>query len=368
MKLGWRGVLGFALSALLLWWTLRGVSVAEVREQLRTANIALLALSAAVATCIFPLRAIRWRVILEPVAPGLPFGPLWRSTAIGMMVNNVVPARAGELVRVFALTRETDRVGFVAGFASLAVDRVFDAVVLITMLVAAMLAPAFPGDTVILGQPASHYAVVLGVAALGILAVLYAIVFAPELIERLYMAVARRLSPALAERGRRLLLSFITGLGALRSPTRFARVFLWTLLHWLVSALSFWIAFRAVGIQAPFSAAVFLQSLIAIGVAIPSSPGFFGVFEASAKVGLAAYGITGPQVITWALGYHILSFLPITIIGAYYFSRLGLHFRDMRGGGSDGESGPPSRPASRRSDDRRPPAVVGPERRAAGGR
>jgi len=367
MKLGWRGVLGFALSALLLWWTLRGVSVAEVREQLRTANLALLFLSAAVATCIFPLRAIRWRVILEPVVPHLPFGPLWRSTAIGMMVNNVVPARAGELVRVFALTRETDRVGFVAGFASLAVDRVFDAVVLITMLVAAMLAPAFPGDAMILGQRASHYAVVLGLAALGMLAVLYAIVFAPELIERVYMALARRLSPTLAERGRRVLLSFITGLGAIRSPMRFARVFLWTLLHWLVSALSFWIAFRAVGIQAPFSAAVFLQSLIAIGVAIPSSPGFFGVFEASAKVGLAAYGITGPRVITWALGYHILSFLPITIIGAYYFSRLGLHFRDIRGG-SDGESDPPTRPTPRPSDEQREPAIVGPERRAAGGR
>lgn len=319
MKLGWRGALGFVLSGFLLWWTLRGVSLLEMRVQLRESNIPLLLLSAVVATCIFPLRAIRWRVILEPVAPGLAFGPLWRATAIGMMVNNVVPARAGEIARVFALTRETDRVGFAAGIASLAVDRVFDAVVLIVMLVTAMLAPAFPGDTVILGQPMSRYVVLLAVAAFGLLAGLYAFVFAPDLIERLYLAIATRVAPRLAERGRRLLHAFITGLGALRSPSRFTRVFLWTLLHWLVSALSFWIAFRAVGITAPFSAAVFLQSLIAIGVAIPSTPGFFGVFEGSAKVGLAVYGVTGPQVVTWAFGYHILSFIPITVMGAYYF-------------------------------------------------
>lgn len=340
MKLGWRGVLGFVLSGVLLWWTLRGVSVLELREQLSASNIPLLVLSAVVATLIFPLRAIRWRVILEPVAPGLAYGPLWRSTAIGMMVNNVLPARAGEIARVFALTRETDRVGFAAGIASLAVDRVFDAVVLIVMLVAAMLVPTFPGDTVILGQPMSHYAVLLGVASFGLLAALYAFVFAPDLIERMYLSVARRLAPRLAERGSRLLHAFVTGLGVLRSPSRFASVFFWTLLHWLVSALSFWIAFRAVGIGAPFSAAVFLQSLIAIGVALPSTPGFFGVFEGSAKVGLAVYGVTGPQVVTWAFGYHILSFIPITVIGAYYFSRLGLHLRDVRGGGpGDGATG-----------------------------
>src|SRR5258706_11940374 len=130
MKIGWRGALGFLLSALLLWWTLKGVSFAEVRDQLRTANLALLALSAVIATLVFPLRAIRWQLILEPAVPRVPLGALWRAIAVGMMVNNVVPARAGELARVFALTREDARVGFVVGFASLAVDRVFDAVVL----------------------------------------------------------------------------------------------------------------------------------------------------------------------------------------------------------------------------------------------
>ena len=73
-----------------------------------------------------------------------------------------------------------------------------------------------------------------------------------------------------------------------------------------------------------------LQGIIAIGVALPSSPGFFGVFEAAAKVGLAVYSVPGGQAVTWAIGFHILSFIPITLFGLYYFARLGLHFSDFQ--------------------------------------
>jgi Predicted integral membrane protein len=100
-------------------------------------------------------------------------------------------------------------------------------------------------------------------------------------------------------------------------------------LHWLVNALAFWLGFKAVGIELPFSAAIFLQTLIAVGVALPSAPGFFGVFEKLANVGLAIYGVGADRATSWAIGYHILSFIPITVIGVYYFARLGLHMNEI---------------------------------------
>src|SRR5918912_383184 len=105
MKIGWRGALGLTLSAGLLYWTLRQVNFAEVRHQLAGANLRLFLL-----------------------------GPLWRAVAVGMMVNNTVPARAGEVARAYALTREWPRVPFSASFASLAVDRLFDAIVLFGLM------------------------------------------------------------------------------------------------------------------------------------------------------------------------------------------------------------------------------------------
>jgi uncharacterized protein (TIRG00374 family) len=146
----------------------------------------------------------------------------------------------------------------------------------------------------------------------------------------LYTATVGRLSPRLATRGKEIIHAFAEGLGVLRSPARFAAVFLWALAHWLVNGLAFWMAFRAVGIDVPFSAANFLQGIIAIGVALPSSPGFFGVFEAAAVVGLNVYGVPRGQAVSWAIGFHILSFIPITLFGLYYFARLGLHFKDFK--------------------------------------
>jgi glycosyltransferase 2 family protein len=330
MRLNWKSALGIALSAGLLVWTLRDESPAKIWAVISQSNIPLLLLSVAVATSIFPIRAIRWRIILAPTATGLPFGALWRSIAIGMMVNNIYPARLGEIARAYALTRETNRVRLTGSVASLAVDRVFDALSLMLLLVSAMLSPAFPTGVTIGGQPVQRGAAIFAAAAVGLFVVLYSIVTFPERLVRLYTRVAGRVAPKAAARGSEIIHTFSEGLGVLRSPTRFVAVFFWALVHWLVNGLAFWLAFKAVGIDAPFSAANFLQGIIAIGVALPSSPGFFGFFEAAAVVGLAVYGVPRGEAVSWAIGFHILSFIPITVIGLYYFARLGLHFSDFK--------------------------------------
>ena len=321
MRFGWRGAIGIALSVALLWWAFHNVDWSQVSVEIRRANVWLLILSAIAATGIFPLRARRWRTILDPVEPNLPFGPLWRSTAIGMMVSNVVPARAGELARAYALSREVRRVPFSTAFASLAVDRVFDALIVLLLMFGAMLLPSFPART---GAHLARYAVggVVGVAL--VVVVLYLIVFFPARIISLFELFARRIAPALEARGREVLLSFAQGLGVLRSPRRFAAVFWWALLHWLLNGFAFWLGFVAVGIRAPLGMAFFTQGIIAISVAIPSSPGFFGLFESAGKIALGVYGISQTLAVTWAVGFHLLSFIPITLFGAYYFARAGI--------------------------------------------
>lgn len=331
MKLGWRGALGIVLSAGFLYLAFRGIGLAEVAAHIRRANVWLLLLSAATATCIFPLRALRWRPILDPIAPNLPFSKLWSATAIGMMINNVVPARAGELARAYALSRAAPAVPFPAAFASLAVDRLFDAVVVLLLMFVAMLDPAFPRGATLMDRPVANYAVGGVLFTLAVIAVVYAIVLFPARVLRTYELIAQRVAPRFEARGREALVSLSNGLSVLKTPGRFASVFAWTLLHWLVNALAFWIAFKAVGVQAPFSAALFLQGIIAIGVAIPQAPGFFGVFETFGKYGLGIFGVPPDAAVTWAIGFHFLSYVPITVIGAWYFLRAGLSMHDLGG-------------------------------------
>lgn len=333
MRFGWRGALGILLSLALLWWAFHDIEWAKVALAIRAANLWLLLLSAIAATGIFPLRARRWRTILDPVEPNLPFGPLWRSTAIGMMVSNIVPARAGELARAYALSREVDRVPFSTAFASLAVDRVFDALIVLLLMFGAMLLPSFPAGA---AASVARYALWGVVFVALVILVLYLIVFFPAQIISLFELFARRVAPAFETRGREILVSFANGLSVLRSPRRFVAVFWWALLHWILNAVAFWIGFVAVGIHAPLGSAFFTQGIIAISVAIPSSPGFFGFFEAAGKFALGVYGVSETMAVTWAVGFHLLSFIPITVIGAYYFARAGLTFSELSSAGSAG--------------------------------
>jgi len=168
-----------------------------------------------------------------------------------------------------------------------------------------------------------------GLLAVGALAGVVAMAMFPSLVVRIWDGVVGRIAPRFVDRGRRLLESFMSGLGALRSPVRFAKVLGWAIVMWLVNGLSFWIGFLAVGIEAPYTAALFLMGVIAISVAIPSSPGFFGVFEAAALAGLTLYNVKSDLAVSWALGFHLLAFLPITLIGLFYFARLGMKFGEL---------------------------------------
>lgn len=324
-----RAAVGVALSALLLWWALHGTPVSRVVQVLSHANPWGLAIATVFATLIFPLRARRWRTILDPVYRRLPFSPLWRATAVGMMVNNVVPARAGEVARAFVLTRETD-VPFSASVASLAVDRVFDAIVLLLLAFTAIVDPRFPHGVTLGGQSVTRWAIEGTTLVVVAVAGLYALVFFPAQLIRAFELFARRLSPRIEERGRAALSTFASGLSVLRSPGHFLAVLGWTVLHWLCNGFGWWVAMRAVGIDVPFTAALLLQALVALGVAVPAAPGFFGVYEVVAKIGLAVYGVPADQATSWALGFHILTFIPITVIGAWYAMRLGLNLRELQ--------------------------------------
>jgi uncharacterized protein (TIRG00374 family) len=255
------------------------------------------------------------------------------------MVTNLVPARAGEIVRPYALSRERQDVPFSAALASVAVDRVFDAIVVLLLLGLSMLSHDFPA-TITVNKTTLHIALVARNTALApivLLVGLYALVFFPDALIRVFEWFARRVSRRLEEKGSEMLRRFAEGLSVLRHPARFLAVFCWTLLHWLVQPLAFWLGLRAFGIHASWAALLFMQGVIVLAVAIPSSPGFIGVFEGSAAAALAAYRIDYNSALTWATVFHIISYIPITLFGAYYFARAGIHMGDVESAARDAD-------------------------------
>jgi glycosyltransferase 2 family protein len=329
MRLNGKAVFGIVLSVVLLWWTLRDVSLAHVAREVRAADPVLFTLAMIVATLGLVPRAIRWGILLRPVTSHLPFRPRFAATSIGFAANNLLPARVGEFARAFSLSR-LSRVPTAAAFGSLVIERVLDGLVVVGLLFAAMAAPSFPpiGGLDVNVRAA---ALVLVGAMVGVAAVLFLLVVAPQRSAAVIgWVVARTLPLSFRRPVVDALHAFLGGIAVLRDGRLFLISLAWAVGQWVFLAFSFWLGFLAFGIHEPgLVGAFFLQSLIALAVAIPSSPGFFGPFEAAAKIGLSLWGVPTEKAVPFAVGFHIGGFIPVTLIGIYYVWRMGLSWKDV---------------------------------------
>lgn len=338
MRRNARTILGVGLSLLLLGWALRDVSPAVVLHELRSVDPLLFTLAILLTLAGFAFRAVRWGVFLIPVG-AVPFHPRFAATLIGFAANNLLPARVGEFARALSLSRLTP-VTLPTSLATLVVERLFDGLVVVGLLFAAMSTRAFPaGD--IAGLDPRSAARFIALLMLGIGLALGALVVSPGRSVALAERMARAVLPDRVERPLlRALRSFIGGLAVLRS----GRLFLLSLAlaagQWIFTAFSFLVAFRAFDIrEVGMAGAVFLQSLISLAVAVPSSPGFFGPFEAAAKVGLGLWGVAPDKAISFAVGFHLGGFVPTTLLGIYFVWRLNLSWREVQNSEEEVEEG-----------------------------
>ena len=218
-----------------------------------------------------------------------------------------------------------------ASVASLVAERIFDGLVLAFFLFVTISLPGFP-----LGE-GSTALVVRRTANIGAIAFVLAFFLlwlaarnsdrAVDLFER---TVGRFLNPALSQRATRLVAGFLAGLGALHDTATFAKALGWSVVVWVNLSVSIWLGLLAFDITGPgLTGSIFLQSVIAFAVAAPSSPGFFGVFEAATRLGLGVYDVGATDMVSFATSYHILTFLPVTLLGLWFIRHFGLSWSEM---------------------------------------
>ena len=336
--MGRAAVAGLLISGVLLWWALHDVHLAEVAGHLRAARFFPLLGCVVTATLVFPLRPIRWQYILQLDGVKLPFVPLWHATAIGFMANNLLPARAGEVARVYAATRLT-AVPFMTVAATLVVERMMDGLTLVTILALAVFLTGFEMTTTvgpftfgqILGGAALLFVVSLGVAV-------WAVHWPDPALKIGRKTLNTFLPERWVEKGIHAMEGVFDGFGVLREWKRLGLVIAWSFVIWGANGISFLLCMVAFDLPVPWTAAFVIQSLIAFGISIPSAPGFFGVFEAVTKATLILYGIAPDLAVSYAVGYHLFTFVPITVLGLWSLSRVHLHLADLRRPRSEQES------------------------------
>lgn len=300
---------GVAISVVLLVSLLWTVDLAEVWRQIQKTQWGWTLASAALAPIGLWIRAHRWGYLFPPGSKPPALVP---ATMIGYMVNNILPLRAGEIVRVYVVARRWQG-GFWTALATLVVERVLDSLIMILVLGTLIFLIPVPATfrwaaTILLALD------MIALAALGLLVV------APAACERLLRA-ATRPWPGLAERVLLVFQRFVDGLEGIRTPGHLLPLVVWTVIVWLAPVTVAWMMLRAMHLDLPWIAAWTVLAFVGVGISIPAAPGYVGVFHYAAVLALEIFDVPRPAALSYALVYHASQILAITASGWVFLLR-----------------------------------------------
>jgi uncharacterized protein (TIRG00374 family) len=295
-----------------------------------------LALSLATMFLNLSIRALRWKYLLEPLAPTT-FASAFRATAVGFAASAVLPARAGEVIRPYFLARQapTDQQGRMTAtgaFATIILERLLDVVTVLLML--ASLVFVFGRD--LAGVNPTGFALVkwagasAAIVSTSALVVLFLVAGDPERLgrtmARLEQVVPSRLAGLIAAVAEK----FARGLGAIRRPSRLLAALAWSLPLWLCIALGIWSMAMAFGFAIPFTGSFLMIALLTLGVAVPT-PGAVGGFHEAFRVGATMfYGAPDAAAVGAAIVLHLFTIGPALLLGLFFAAQEGLNMGSMQ--------------------------------------
>ncbi len=302
---GWLLVLTLMLAALFLYLAVRRVDWAETLATLRQGNLALLGLVLIVFTLSCIMRALRWRVLLSAEKQVPPNTVFW-SMMVGYLGNSYLPARAGEVIRAVMVGQ---RGGISKSFAlaTALTERIADAVILVAFSAAALtLTTRLPEEIL------QAMRVMAGIGVVGAV-----VVFLAPRMSGLVHNVIRRLpiSARMREKLDGFAESFLTGAGALQHGGRLLQFALYSLVLWSLDTLVGLLLARAFGLAINPAQMFILLAALGIASAIPSTPGYVGVYQFVAVAVLVPFGLSDSQAIAYILAFQGMQYLGITLYG-----------------------------------------------------
>jgi uncharacterized protein (TIRG00374 family) len=259
-------------------------------------------------------RAHRWGYLLEPIAP-VPFSRILPIASVGFLAIIALPLRMGELVRPY-LIADPPRVKISHGIGTLAVERVFDGLLLTcTTFIAVLLARR---HTVVPG-----WIFAAGLIAFGIFfSVLVVLVMAlwqrrraVTLCERLFGLI----SPALGKKTAQIAEGIVDGFMALTGWRRIALFLFGTVSYWGLNGFAVWILGRGFGFDLSLWEGTAVMVIVGIGIMIPAGPGFIGNFEFFAQGALNLYAppaMVAARGAAYILTFHATNAMWYAVTGA----------------------------------------------------
>jgi len=240
---------------------------------------------------------------------------------IGFMANNLLPARLGEFIRAYSIGSK-ENISKSSALATIVVERVFDGFTVLSFLAIVLIFFDFPAWV----RKGGYFAFGFFMSVLVFL--IFLRLHTKKVIKRVD-SLLKFLPASARDKLKNMLYSFAEGLQVLKNSGDLVMVIIFSVAVWLVMASAFEFAIIAFDLKVPIYAAFVLMVILALGVMIPSSPGFVGTYHYLCIASLGLFAISKDVALSFSIVAHASGFIPITLIGLYYLWRESLSLRDL---------------------------------------
>lgn len=318
-----RLALGMLLSLVFLVLAMRGIDWVQLGELFSTASYGYLVLTFLLIVVVSWVRALRWHLLTRR-DPGVDLPTLFHLVNIGYFFNNVLPAKAGEVVRGYLAGRRlTGRYGQAA--SSLLVERLLDVLAVVVILLLLLPVISIP-EWVRSGGLVFGLIAIVGTTALLVIARVG--VQAVDWVWRWVGRVPFIGRPAVKD----LFTELVAGFGVLLDWRILVPVLLTTVGVWLgYATLNYLMLFVFRLSDLPFSAAALVLCATGFSMMVPSSPGAMGVFEWAGVQGLLVYSVDQSVAFGYMLGLHLFTNLTLILLGALGMVSQGITYAHVKG-------------------------------------
>jgi glycosyltransferase 2 family protein len=295
--------IGLSISVIALLLVFHWAGFKALKEALTTIRLPFIFLGLVTFLLSMFFRVVAWRILLQQSVS------IWRVFTVlnqGYLINNVLPWRLGEFGRAILLGRRPNLTAQ-GVLASIFVERLYDIVIALGFFAALIpFAVGLPG----ISRSVFFAVAVIASAAFGLLLLLRY----PQIILRVVDIL-----PGGRDRWGRHFDRFREGLQTIRSPRIVGMSLFFLLTSWFLAGFQYWFVLRSMVPEAQIHWAFFMLTITMLGVTIPSSPGYVGVFEAAGVLALSAFNVPEGQALAATLVLHAMVYVVSSAIGAFAF-------------------------------------------------
>ncbi len=305
-----RFCVGLAIGSLFFWLSLRQTSWSEVTAIFNQTQTIWLLLAICTYGFSLTVRVLRWQMLLEQVKK-IPFRAIGAALVIGYAMNNILPARLGELFRAnFAGVRHQVSRSTIA--ASIVVERTLDGLIVVASLIFGQLFIT-SNETLVQLTGAS-------------MALFTSVFIALFIISR---GGGKRWLKLLPNSISKRVVSFCHGLSGMQTQ-RLTKAMVMSLLVWLFEGLSHWLVLQALNVSLSWQQMLSVIGVVNLSTLLPSAPGFMGTYQYAYVFILGLFGYLPASGVAAATTVQIFLLGSTTIVGLGLYLYLKLFAEKLR--------------------------------------